>query len=374
MANQWGRDSQVTARSKERGLLIPIVISLIIGAAASYGALDYLQSDKVPAEQLVDAKTKISDLEQKVFSLRGELEKAKAAPKADPNVASQITSLKQQIQDLQTELDAAKNRAQSLVSENSKLKSDLQSLSDTANQGNDVSAKRVTQLQQANKQLASDLLSLQDSSTATIKTLNEKIQSLQSIDIANGLAAQKKLADQISQLQAAKADGEKTLQSQVEALKIQLGEAETKSQALQAKLDEVKNSSTASAAGSKALQSKIDQLQSECDTTQADLVSTQKQLADATAKLAEALKPTKVEPTAQPAETPVAQKQVRDESRVTSFLESATGAGNLTPAQKAGLKAQLIQGECVVDSLKTALGRVPVLMLRDLIRDLNSDC
>jgi len=374
VANQWGRDSQVTARSKERGSLIPIIISLIFGAAASYGALDYLQSDKVPAEQLVEAKTKISDLEQKVFTLRGELENANAVPKTDPATINQIAVLNEQIQSLKSDLNTSNSKFQSLEIENSSLKSDLQSLSDTANKGNDVAAQRVTQLQQANKQLASDLLSLQDSSTATIKSLNAKIHSLQSVDIANGLAAQKKLADQISQLQQAKADGEKALQGQIESLKQQMGETQSASQALQAELDNVKNSAKGSEAGSKALQTKIDQLQKELDIAKADLASSQKQLSDANAKVADLQKPVKVEPVAQPEQSPEAQRQARDANLVSGFIDSATGAGNLTDGQKEELKAQLVKGECVADSLKTALGRVPVLMLRDLIRDLNSDC
>ncbi len=382
MANQWGRDSQGTTKPRQRSLLIPVLISMIFGAAISFGVLDYLQSSKVPLEQLLEAKNKISDLEQTVFSLRGALDNANTGVKTDPAKDSQISDLEQGNQALKDELDAVLSKVQGLTAENIKLKMDLQTLSDAANNGNDVVAQRVQQLEQANKQLADDFLSLQDSSSATIKALNERIKSLQSIDIAEATRAQKKLENELNQLQIAKTESERDLQGQITDLKRELAASQSTIAELNTKLNDQVNTATATSSKQiKELSDEIERLRTELAAANTNLADMKKQLADAKtqladadAKLVEARKAPKVEvPPSSPPPSNTA-KTSRDPNLMESIIGKATGSSSLTSAQKMKLEEQLIQGECVADSLKTALGRVPVLMLRDLIRDLNSDC
>jgi chromosome segregation ATPase len=382
VANQWGRDSQGTTKPRQRSLLIPVLISMIFGAAISFGVLDYLQSSKVPLEQLLEAKNKISDLEQTVFSLRGALDNANTGVKTDPAKDSQISDLEQGNQALKDELDAVLSKVQGLTAENIKLKMDLQTLSDAANNGNDVVAQRVQQLEQANKQLADDFLSLQDSSSATIKALNERIKSLQSIDIAEATRAQKKLENELNQLQIAKTESERDLQGQITDLKRELAASQSTIAELNTKLNDQVNTATATSSKQiKELSDEIERLRTELAAANTNLADMKKQLADAKtqladadAKLVEARKAPKVEvPPSSPPPSNTA-KTSRDPNLMESIIGKATGSSSLTSAQKMKLEEQLIQGECVADSLKTALGRVPVLMLRDLIRDLNSDC
>ncbi|MEN9896254.1 MAG: hypothetical protein RIR97_2106, partial [Pseudomonadota bacterium] len=75
-----------------------------------------------------------------------------------------------------------------------------------------------------------------------------------------------------------------------------------------------------------------------------------------------------------PAGAPDAGVKSRNPELVLQSLATATGAQALTPDQRSDLATRLVQGDCVGESLKATMGRVPVLLLRDLIRDLNSDC
>ncbi|MDP3524348.1 MAG: hypothetical protein Q8S27_07200 [Hoeflea sp.] len=64
----------------------------------------------------------------------------------------------------------------------------------------------------------------------------------------------------------------------------------------------------------------------------------------------------------------------RDPDAVAAALRSAPGIGSLTGAERQMLTERLIQGECVTTALEAVFNRVPILTLRNLIRDLNSDC
>lgn len=62
-------------------------------------------------------------------------------------------------------------------------------------------------------------------------------------------------------------------------------------------------------------------------------------------------------------------------SDVDSALEKATGLDGLSISQRTGLKEELVAGACVTVSLEKVFGNpVPVVPLRNLVRDLDSDC
>lgn len=62
-------------------------------------------------------------------------------------------------------------------------------------------------------------------------------------------------------------------------------------------------------------------------------------------------------------------------SDVESALEKATGLDGLSTSQRTGLKDELVAGACVTVSLEKVFGNpVPVVPLRNLVRDLDSDC
>jgi hypothetical protein len=59
---------------------------------------------------------------------------------------------------------------------------------------------------------------------------------------------------------------------------------------------------------------------------------------------------------------------------VASALRTAPGLETLGEAQLQQLSERLISGECVTSALENLFDRVPILTLRNLIRDLNSPC
>lgn len=64
----------------------------------------------------------------------------------------------------------------------------------------------------------------------------------------------------------------------------------------------------------------------------------------------------------------------RDANDVRDALEDMPGFSRLTPDKQIELAQRLEDGECAADALKTTLGRVPAIALRNLIRDLGSKC
>lgn len=69
------------------------------------------------------------------------------------------------------------------------------------------------------------------------------------------------------------------------------------------------------------------------------------------------------------------QSMPRRLSDVETALERATGLDTLSAPQRNGLKEELVAGACVTVSLEKVFGSpVPVVPLRNLVRDLDSDC
>ena len=64
----------------------------------------------------------------------------------------------------------------------------------------------------------------------------------------------------------------------------------------------------------------------------------------------------------------------RDAGAVKEALADMPGYSRLTADKQLELSSRLENGECVADALKAALGRVPAVALRNLIRDLGSKC
>lgn len=65
----------------------------------------------------------------------------------------------------------------------------------------------------------------------------------------------------------------------------------------------------------------------------------------------------------------------RTATQVETALGRATGLDTLSASQRSGLKDELVAGACVTVSLEKVFGNpVPVVPLRNLVRDLDSDC
>lgn len=92
------------------------------------------------------------------------------------------------------------------------------------------------------------------------------------------------------------------------------------------------------------------------------------ELAEAKQKLAATVKPETQATRPNPSKTP------RDAFEVERALSGAPGLDGLNSTERLTLKQKLVAGECVTTSLESVLGKVPVISLRNLIRDLKSNC
>jgi hypothetical protein len=66
--------------------------------------------------------------------------------------------------------------------------------------------------------------------------------------------------------------------------------------------------------------------------------------------------------------------QPRDPAKVDLALASAPGLAELRNSQRRELTARLVKGECLSSSLSDYFSPVPILLMRDLVRDLDSEC
>lgn len=64
----------------------------------------------------------------------------------------------------------------------------------------------------------------------------------------------------------------------------------------------------------------------------------------------------------------------RKPDAVAQALRTAPGLETLSASDRQRLAETLVAGECVTTALKSVFERVPIVTLRNLIRDLNSDC
>jgi predicted nucleic acid-binding Zn-ribbon protein len=293
--------------------------------------MDYFQNDPVSQQALSDAQVTITDLRQQVATLQMSLDAARDQSVSTAESAKRVIDLQNEKQVLQQSLDAMQTQLSFLQTDNEKLRLELQA--GAQYKDGDAATVRANQLEEANRQLAADFLELQDKSSATIKDLNAKI-----VQLEDGL-------------QNAKAAN-------------QAREAAQKQTDLTA--------AAAADVRAKALNAQIAQLQDTLAATKQDLEDTRAKLQDAVAAQAASQQP--LAENAVPDPAPATVTKSRNPELVSQSLATATGAQALTPEQTSDLASRLIQGDCVGESLKATMGRVPVLLLRDLIRDLNSDC
>ncbi len=113
----------------------------------------------------------------------------------------------------------------------------------------------------------------------------------------------------------------------------------------------------------------IDGLQKRLAAAERSLKIAQEATEDTNAMTAESAVPATVpEQQGRPATSP------RDRDAVAAALRSAPGLEALSDEERQTLSGRLVEGECVTSALESVFERVPILTLRDLIRDLNSDC
>lgn len=363
MANQWGRDSQLPSGRGAGGTIIAVLVALSLGAAASYGYMRFSQPDLTTemlelTEQNALLRQSLSETQTKLEQSTKALENNGTAKSATDDALRQLEAAKASSD---TELAELRKRLAEQAVELDRLTEQLAVASNSGTQTSEQQQQaqiedlnnRLRQVQasaeaaEADKlRLESELAALKRQSQETAGTANRELEDLRQ-SVVPGLRAEiDRLGQQIKQQSVEKTDLQtrlETLQGQAQADRDARTQLNNELRAARARIAELEKVLAAKAAGD----------------------------AQVTPSLV-----TPSEQTTTPAEQQPAKstRTPRDAKLVDSALSRAPGLNSLTPDQTTILRSALVDGACVTDALDAAFDRVPVITLRNLIRDLNSDC
>ncbi|CAN7510658.1 hypothetical protein LJR255_003496 [Pararhizobium sp. LjRoot255] len=348
MSNQWGRNSQVTRGDSSSGLVLPAILCVVLVAAGGYFwfTRQAMQTEiaelKVQAGSLTDQLGNVTAERDKVTgdlaefrknsgNWAGELEqeyadlKLNEVPKLNRLLDKRDADISTLEKLLSTEKVAAKSAADDFTAMIAKINAEL-----TAMKSEAAGAKKQAE------SLAADKLAL-----------NKQITSLRS-------AAERAMADAVAArkvLEQKQAEAEKTPPTsksaldlardvQIETLEQSLGEERRKVAALEKQLAD----QAAAAAVAK----------------------------DSTGKPADTLLATEMPSTVET--KPAAALTPRDSLLVENVIGATRGLGFLDEEKTQRLKDKLIAGACVTDALESVFDKVPLILMRNLMRDFKSDC
>lgn len=317
MNNQWGRGSggATGGGSGIGGILFASIVCLALGGAAGYGAFRAMSG--APSESaLEDSNRRIADLADENDALKRQLDALRAdASRSDTAESAENVRLAQEIvPGLQRELELAGQK----LAEAERLRKDAEA----------AATERAREL---------------DERAGQIAQLEKAIEEARSTQAANRNAETERL------------------EAEAETLRRELAEAEQAAKRLRTRelpdlVAEIarKNQEIATlTARNAALEGRIAALE-----TAAQPKSPQ-QADDNGAR-----------DNAKPADG----RSPRNAALVAQAIEKTPGLDRLTGTQRTQLEQTLVSGECVTNALGSVLNRVPILALRGLMRDLDSDC
>lgn len=437
MVNQWGRDSNFSSSgSRSSGgaaIVIAALVALLLGSGGGYTAARLFGG--VSAGDLQSRDGKIADLEKQLSDLKfttsdngnqenvlreriEDLTKANQTLKsqidesdgnASADARAEIAALKKTIEEAgnaRAELSRARRSLQvselqiielegEIKSQRSEMDKLRRSLTDTANQGdagNKALSDQIDALEAAladsRKQasaagdLRKKLASVSDDlaqQTSDLRTARAALTSVQKeADKARSDLA-KARSDLAAALAASKDKGgeSEALQKELAAAEEELAGRDAAVRTLEARLAKAKQDvDDANAKASRADAEKI-MMGMNLGGVRRDKEKLEGEVA-VLQQTIESLRAAQREDKPQPDvtdgsdETPATTR--RDADAVREALEDMPGYGRLTPDKQIELAQRLEDGECAANALKTTLGRVPAIALRNLIRDLGSKC
>lgn len=317
MNNQWGRGSggATGGGSGIGGILFASIVCLALGGAAGYGAFRAMSG--APSESaLEDSNRRIADLADENDALKHQLDALRAdASRSDAAESAENVRLAQEIvPGLQRELELAGQK----LAEAERLRKDAEA----------AATERAREL---------------DERAGQIAQLEKAIEESRSTQAANRNAETERL------------------EAEAETLRRELAEAEQAAKRLRTR---------------------------ELPDLVAEIARKNQENATLTARnaaLAERI--TALETAAQPKSPqqaddngardnakPADGRSPRNAALVAQAIEKTPGLDRLTGTQRTQLEQTLVSGECVTNALGSVLNRVPILALRGLMRDLDSDC
>lgn len=348
MSNQWGRNNQVTrGGGGSSGLLLAAVLCLAVAGA---GAYFWFASQQMQSE-IVALKTETGSLTAELTKVTAEKDTAnRNLVELKKNSGSWAEELEKEYADLKLNEVPKLNRLLD------KRDADISGLE-----------KLLSTEKAAAKSAADDF-------TATIARLNEQLSAAKADATDAATQAQNLGADKIAlnkEITGLKAALERAMADTVaarKALEQKAAEAEKKPPTFKSALDLARDV-------------QIQTLEQSLGDERRKIEALEKQLAD---QAAAAVKATSVTPSETPAiEKPISETEQpvpstglvpRDRLMVENIIGATRGVGFLDDEKKQRLKDQLASGACVTDALESVFDKVPLILMRNLMRDFKSDC
>lgn len=347
MTNQWGRDSDFRSGGGRSGAATVIVIlaAFALGGAGGYAASSLLQADAIVAGNAERAQT--AELDQALAELRDELSAARAA---EASSAAEVESLKADIARMAGDMDAM---AEKLAGANrpAAVPAETNGAADALRRERDALAAENEAFKAGLEALEAERQALKQQAETDRQMLQDELERLQGELVPELTSERDRLKGQTATLLADKA----ALEARIEtASKVQAADAE-----------------------------RIVELEALLKTRAEELEAARRATETLGNEAKAAMNADRVKEAGAQAVQPPAEAGVqdaasvpdpRDPDAVARALRAAPGLQTLSEADRQQLTERLVRGECVTSALESLFDRVPILTLRNLIRDLNSDC
>ena len=347
LANQWGRDNDFRsgARRGGAGTVLAVVIALLVGGAGGYGASLFLQDDQSVVSDA--AQVESAELNKALAEARDELSDARAAEAAR---TAEVEALKADVARMAGELDEL---AQELAASNTQTAVPEESIG-----AMDALERERDGLAAENEAFKSGLEALEAERQALERQANADRQRLQ------------------AELERLQGEILPALTSERDQLKRQAETLQADQVALEARIEAASEDQVAEAARIAELEDRLTSTRRELEAARLAIEALRRE-AQAAAN-SDQVEGTDVSPGQPQVETDVSGAapalDARDRGAVTQALRSAPGLETLSETERQQLTDRLVNGECVTSALESLFDRVPILTLRNLIRDLNSSC
>ncbi|MXN45964.1 hypothetical protein GR138_12245 [Shinella kummerowiae] len=343
MNDQWGRSGSGRPASGGGigGMLFACVVSLALGAAGGYGAFRMMDG-AVPTGEIEERGQRIADLakelDARVAQVEENTQKAQALSEENGALQRQLDALRK---------NAGTGDAAAALAENARL-----------------TGKIVPELRnelELAKQLVADAEALKKRAEESVRDRDRQL-SLRADEIARLEKALTAARNQQTSSQSV----EKDRQAAEDALRRELEEA-------QRAQDTIRTTDLP------ALRDEIARKEKEI----AELKTRNASLTARIGALESAARAATVrgepegggnKPVVIDNQKPGQARDPRSAVLVALAIDNTPGLDRLSSAQREQLERTLVSGECVTKALNSALQRVPVLALRNLMRDLDSDC
>jgi chromosome segregation ATPase len=361
MNNQWGRGgSGSTGRGGSGGILFATLISLVVGGAAGYGVFRTMDT--------VDSSGEIAVHQERIRALSSELDSVSGKTAEQTAKVQELTeangSLRRQVDSLRNSLNASGSQsdtdrlAQDVVTE---LEAQVKTLGQRVADAEAFRRRAEDEVRQRDRQLTLQTDALADADQQ-LKRLKAELDDARNAGTAERNAEIETLRKQAAAAQALADEAATIFETEISNLKADIEAKDSRIAKSALELETTSAEMTERDAQIAALETRI--------RTLSDQIATLEK--NATKAL-----PTKIddtEATAGETTKPASENTPRDRVSVELALLSAPGLGLLSAEQRTTLQDALVAGECVTNALGAVFQRVPVLALRNLMRDLESDC